>query len=149
MGAVTVTCPSCGKGGQVAATYLGSHIPCPGCGTSVPFLRPDGFASASAVGYPVGGQQYGNHQAPPPFNGKAVASLVLGIANFLILPLVGAILALALGYAARNELRRDPQRRGAGMATAGVVLGWVGIAVVLLILMPIFLWVTASFLSGG
>ncbi|WP_217199534.1 DUF4190 domain-containing protein [Streptomyces buecherae] len=76
------------------------------------------------------------HQQPPPgwpgyppyyvaaqrTNGLAVASMVLGI---LWLYWVGSILALIFGYVARNQIRERGEG-GGGMATAGIVLGWVG-----------------------
>lgn len=71
----------------------------------------------------------------------AIASLVLGI---LWMYWVGSILALAFGYAARREIRRDPERiEGLGMATAGIVLGWVGIGfLAATIAVGVYLWKT-------
>jgi Domain of unknown function (DUF4190) len=58
-------------------------------------------------------------------NGLAIASLVLGI---LWLYWVGSILALVFGYIARRQIaQRQGIQGGPGMATAGIVLGWVGI----------------------
>ncbi len=63
-------------------------------------------------------------------SGLAIASLVSGIAGWTILPLLGSILAIFLGYAARNEIRRDPDRlTGEGLAVAGLVLGWIMVGV--------------------
>jgi hypothetical protein len=58
------------------------------------------------------------------FNGMAIASMVLGI---VWLYGVGSILALIFGYMAKREIARTGQR-GTGMSTAGIVLGWVGLA---------------------
>jgi hypothetical protein len=86
-------------------------------------------------------------QAPPPppprpvvdyttsvhTSGMAIASLVMGIAGWTLLPLVGSILALVFGYAARRDIRRRPDElTGEGLAVAGLVLGWlmVGLSVV-------------------
>jgi ABC-type lipoprotein release transport system permease subunit len=55
----------------------------------------------------------------------AVASLVLGI---FWLFWIGSVLALVFGYIARNQIRQRPQK-GAGLATAGIVLGYIGVAV--------------------
>jgi hypothetical protein len=55
----------------------------------------------------------------------AIASMVLGI---LWLYWVGSILALIFGYIAKKQLRERPEN-GGGMATAGIVLGWIGVAV--------------------
>jgi hypothetical protein len=42
------------------------------------------------------------------------------------------VLALAFGYRARREIKSSvPRQGGAGLATAGIVLGWVGVAVLL------------------
>lgn len=93
-------------------------------------------------GYPAGG-----HQGPPPLpgagnpgpygqpyggypytpvrttNGFAIASMVLGI---LWLYWFGSILALVFGYVAQSQIRERGEA-GGGMATAGIVLGWIGV----------------------
>ena len=73
----------------------------------------------------------------------AIASLVLGL---LWMYWIGSILALVFGYAARREIRRDPERiEGRGMATAGIVLGWVGVGVLAAtIALVVYFWKTGS-----
>lgn len=67
---------------------------------------------------------------PARTSGLAIASLVLGICWFYW---VGSILALILGYAAKKEIRQNPSHIGGdGMATAGIALGWVGIATLII-----------------
>jgi len=44
---------------------------------------------------------------------------------------IGSILALIFGYRARKQIR-ERQQSGGGMATAGIVLGWVGIGTLVL-----------------
>lgn len=69
----------------------------------------------------------------PQTSGMAIASLVMGIAGWTLLPLVGSILAIVFGYAARRDIRRRPDKlTGEGMAIAGLVLGWimVGLSVI-------------------
>jgi len=65
--------------------------------------------------------------------------MVLGI---LWIYWIGSIVALVLGYLALREIRQNPQRiEGKGMAIAGIVLGWVGMATLLLaVLMGIYIW---------
>jgi hypothetical protein len=85
-------------------------------------------------------------------SGLAIASLVSGIAGWTILPLLGSILAIFLGYAARNEIRRDPDRlTGEGLAVAGLVLGWimVGITVLGLCLGSVALCFLTGLLGAG
>jgi hypothetical protein len=55
----------------------------------------------------------------------AIASMVLGI---LWIYWIGSILALIFGYMARNQIRQRGEG-GAGMATAGIVLGWIGVGI--------------------
>jgi hypothetical protein len=62
-------------------------------------------------------------------NSSAVASVVLGA---LWLLGIGSVLALIFGYRARRQIKSSqPNQGGAGLATAGIVLGWVGIALLL------------------
>jgi uncharacterized membrane protein len=63
---------------------------------------------------------------PPRTNGFAIASMVLGI---LWIYWIGSVLALVFGYKAKQEIAAsNGGQGGAGMATAGIVLGWVGVA---------------------
>jgi hypothetical protein len=59
-------------------------------------------------------------------NGFAIASMVLGIVWLVYL---GSILALIFGYIALNQIKSNPNQGGRGMAIAGVVLGWIGVAI--------------------
>jgi hypothetical protein len=66
-------------------------------------------------------------------SGLAIASLVLGIGGLTVVPLLGSILAIILGYMARNDIRqRSGQVTGEGLATAGIVLGWIAIGLTIL-----------------
>jgi hypothetical protein len=58
-----------------------------------------------------------------------VVSLVFGILSWVMLPVIGPIVAVAAGHMARAEIRRsNGQIGGGGMATAGLVLGYLQIA---------------------
>ena len=67
---------------------------------------------------------------PPilPSSTMATISLIAGILGFTMLPLIGSIVALVTGYEARKETRAVPPRAsGDGMATAGIIMGWIQI----------------------
>lgn len=68
---------------------------------------------------------------PPPTNGLAVASLVLSLLGLLgILPLLGSVLGLIFGYSARNQIAQSRGMQGGeGMAKAGIIIGWVTLAI--------------------
>lgn len=68
----------------------------------------------------------------PATNGTAVAALVCGLMQVFTLGIT-AIPAVVLGHLARGQIRRTGER-GEGMATAGLVLGWLGIALFVLML---------------
>ncbi len=55
-------------------------------------------------------------------NGLAIASLACGLAQFAFGPLA-TIPAIVLGHMARSQIRRTGDQ-GAGLALAGLVLGW-------------------------
>jgi hypothetical protein len=68
-----------------------------------------------------------------PTSTLATVSLVAGILGFFMLPVIGSIVAIWTGYEARKETRSvPPKASGDGMATAGIVMGWiqVGLAVI-------------------
>ncbi len=68
----------------------------------------------------------------PSTNGLAIASLVLGIVGWVPCG-VGSVVAIVLGFVARNQIRQSQGRQGGdGLALAGIILGFVGIALVVL-----------------
>jgi hypothetical protein len=70
-----------------------------------------------------------------PGSGKAIAALILGIGGLTFFPFILSVLALVLGYQARAEIdRAGGAATGRGQATAGIVLGWVGVAIFVLMI---------------
>jgi Domain of unknown function (DUF4190)/Domain of unknown function (DUF1707) len=68
----------------------------------------------------------------PTTNGLAIASLVAG---FLWLGWFGSILAVVFGHVAIRQINRSGGREtGTGFAIAGLVLGYMGVATLLLVL---------------
>jgi hypothetical protein len=74
----------------------------------------------------------------------AVTSLVSGILGWTLLPFIGTVVAIITGHMARAEIRRsNGQLDGDGLAVAGLVLGWVAVALLLVGLVVVF-----AFLGG-
>jgi hypothetical protein len=68
-----------------------------------------------------------------PTSPLAIASLVFGVACWVVLPVLGSLGAIICGHLARREIRDSPGRLGgSGMATAGLVLGYVHLVFVIL-----------------
>jgi hypothetical protein len=72
------------------------------------------------------------YQAPPvkPNSNMALASLILGILGWTLLPTIGSIGAIVTGHMAKNEIKGSMGALGGdGMATAGLILGYANIAI--------------------
>ena len=65
--------------------------------------------------------------APPPNNGLATASMVLGIIGIVFCGFT-SILAIIFGHVAQSQIKRTGEG-GAGMATAGLVMGYIVTAI--------------------
>ncbi len=73
--------------------------------------------------YPPYQQPYPPYPPAPPTNGLAIASLVCGIAAFVTG--ITCIPAIICGHLARRQIRQTGEQ-GAGLALAGLILGYVG-----------------------
>lgn len=82
--------------------------------------------------YPAGPHYWPSVQART--NAFAVAALVVGIVGLCF---CFGILGMIFGYIARRQIAETGER-GAGLATAGIVLGWIAAALVALRIIAIF-----------
>lgn len=77
----------------------------------------------------------------PATSGAAVASLILGVLSISILPFLSNIPGIVCGHVARSNIRNSGGTlTGDGMAIAGLVMSYLGLALwglVLLVLLPI------------
>ncbi len=107
---------------------------CLGCGNSLAegerFCGVCGKDSAGSAGPPVDpAVAFG---LPPETSGKAIFSLVSGI-FFLILPF--SIAAVIFGHLSLGDIRKSAGRlKGKGLAITGLVLGYAGVAAVVVLL---------------
>ncbi|MER7443338.1 DUF4190 domain-containing protein [Micromonospora avicenniae] len=91
-----------------------------------PYAQPGQAPAYPGYGYPPA----------PPTNGMAVAAMVIGITGIMglcgygiggIIGVVGAI----LGHIAKRQIR-ERGGSGEGMATAGIIMGWISTAIAVL-----------------
>lgn len=97
-----------------------------------------GNAGASPVGAPYGAPPGAPYGAPPlgyaggatgqDFSGKAIGSLVCGILSLLICGIILGPVAIVLSQQAKAGMAQSGNYKGKGMATAGMVLGIIGVA---------------------
>jgi hypothetical protein len=68
-------------------------------------------------------------QPPAPTSVWAIVSLIAGILGWLGIFGLGGIAAIICGYLAKNEINKSEGKIGGnGIATAGLVLGWLNVA---------------------
>lgn len=90
----------------------------------------------------VGGAKVENYSVAPQFwprsaprpvkNGFAVASLAMGVFSIWPLMGIGPILALVFGFVARHQIARSGgMQTGRSMASAGIALGVIGLALMI------------------
>jgi len=100
-----------------------------------PFLPPPPLYPTDpiypAYPQPPFGASYPYYQGPvaPSTNGLAIASLVVSIGGLLLLGIVGSILGIIFGHAAQSQIKRAiiPEN-GWSLATAGLIVGYIGLA---------------------
>jgi len=103
--------------------------PPPAPGYKAPVQPPTGFPpppgpyQAPPPGVPI--------SRPKPNDGSAIASLIMGIAAFLVCPLVLGVLAVVFGYIGKRNIQDSGGMLGGeAFAVAGIILGWINIAIV-------------------
>lgn len=63
-----------------------------------------------------------------PSSTLAMVSMIAGIVGWVLAPLIGSLVAVITGHMAKREIRESSgQLGGDGMATAGLVLGYLQI----------------------
>lgn len=113
---------------------------CAQCGTE----NPEGAATCSECGVSlqtpsVGAPAYGVVQ---PTSSMALVSLILGILGWVVLPVIGSVVAVVFGHLALGEIDRSgDQLSGRGMAQVGLILGYSALglqllSVVLVVVLP-------------
>jgi hypothetical protein len=76
---------------------------------------------------------------PPPYqpaqqnSTTAIISLIAGILGLVAFPIIGSIIAVITGHMAKNEIARSGGAiGGGGLATAGLILGYIGVGLTVL-----------------
>ena len=78
----------------------------------------------------------------------ATASLVTGILAWLVCPLLGSVPAVICGHLALSEIAKSPTAiSGRGLATAGLILGYIQIFLCALIAMGFLVLIAITVLS--
>jgi hypothetical protein len=117
-----------GEYARPAETQQGSAAPRP-----TGYQQGGGYwvGDATQAAYPpvIGPYQPPQRYRPPVTNAMAIASLVLGLVWFYW---IGSVLAVILGVVSLRQIR-ERDEEGKGLAVAGITLGVVGLAALLLV----------------
>jgi type IV pilus assembly protein PilA len=117
------TCPRCSAAVQEGVSF------CSSCGNSLSGAAPPVSLSPVSTAIPT------TYTGPQETSGKATASLICGIAAYLILPFFAAIPAIILGHLALSDIKkRANQLKGNGLAIAGLVMGYAQVVLIPFIL---------------
>ncbi|MCL3859672.1 DUF4190 domain-containing protein [Actinotalea sp. K2] len=115
--------------------------------TSTPGQQPHSQA-AQPPAPSVDGPTTSAYPAAPPAgdptartNVMAILSMISSILGLTVLPVVGSIVAVVTGHIARRQIAETGEQ-GSGAATAGLVIGYVGVALLALLIVGAILFVT-------
>jgi hypothetical protein len=98
--------------------------PPPGYPAPPGYPPPPGYPSVPYAGYPPGW-----YTPAPKTNNMAVISFVCSIAAFVVCPILPAIAGIILGRNAQRDIQAsNGAETGEGLAKAGVIIGWINIA---------------------
>ena len=133
----------------IAQPYPGAAPTAPGYPQQQPpvYGQPQGYAPPQGYAQPYG-QPY---PAPAKSNGLAIASMICGIASvvfcwaYLILPLLAGVPAVIMGHMSLKKIRNDSTLGGKALAITGLITGYVGIALGLIIGALIIIAIVAAF----
>lgn len=131
---------------QAGPADPGAGVPPEQGDANAPYGQP---GAPGAYGQPAAPavSQYGYAQSPPK-NDLAVWSLVTGILSYVFCPLVLGIAAIVTGTMSRKAADQG-LANNRGMGTAGLILGWINVALVVVGIVLFFVLLAAGLLSGG
>jgi len=153
MSEITFKCSKCGTSIVVEEVALGKTMQCPQCsetiqipGSAQQHERETSFSqppsSFGAQSGNSGGAEASNvkdRSLPGKNSALAVVSLVFGILGLVCTGPVTAIPAVICGHIAKSRIRKSGGTlQGEGMALAGLIMGYVGIAL-LVVMIPIMM----------
>ena len=79
---------------------------------------------------------YGGYPAPAKTNTLAIVSLISSLVGIFIVPFIGSIVGVITGHMSLSQIKRNGEQ-GRGLGLAGTIIGWVGIALGIILLIII------------
>ena len=120
-----LSCPSCGAPLEMA-DESGRRVTCSYCGTPLLIERDRVYRHLAPP-------PAASPERPPVVSSAANASVIFGVVAWLLLPIVGAIVAVLFGHSARREIAAaDGRVTGDTRALVGLALGYMQLALLAL-----------------
>jgi hypothetical protein len=121
------SCPACGQNILGDTVLVGKQIACPHCNVSiiVPGVTaaPAGVSASATVPPSLTGGIVTTAQKT---SGLAIASLICSATS--LVTCVGWVPGIICGHLAKSRIRRNPSLKGSGLATAGLLIGYLILA---------------------
>jgi hypothetical protein len=139
-------CPFCGM--QIRASSAGKPTKRISTVIGTPHPTPsfDTPPSAGMAAYTPGG--YGTSALP--ISTAATVSLVFGILGWFMAPVICSIIAIVAGHRARREIAASNGRLGGnGRATAGIIMGYIQLALIVFLCILFFVIFLLSGMAGS
>jgi uncharacterized protein DUF4190 len=145
------SCPACGQHFAGDFGYCGLQMTCPACQNQFTVPSPGSSAPVASATAPRAQRTTVALPAKLPLrppqqamaapiaaktSGLAVASLVCSIGSFVIIPF-GFIPGIICGHMAMKRIAQNPGLRGRGMAKAGLIIGYVGLVLCVIVVVAI------------
>jgi hypothetical protein len=98
---------------------------------------------------PPPGQPYAQGPVGPGTNVLAILSLIFsGLGMLLILPVIGSIAGVVMGHLANRQIPTTGEQ-GAGLAKAGLIVGYIGLGLTALVVVGYILFLVVVVASSG
>jgi hypothetical protein len=139
-------CPFCGMQIRVSSAgkptqRISRVIDTPTSTPSFNTPSPTAAASSTSGGY---------RTSAPPTSTAAIVSLLFGIPGWSMAPVICSIIAIVVGYRARREIAASNGRPGgSGYATAGIILGYIQLALTAFLCALLFIIFLLTGMAGS
>lgn len=107
-----------------------------------PYAAPGAYQPPAYSGAP-NPYAYGGYAAQKT-NTLSIVAMIASIAGFIwILPFVGSLAGAIMGHISLNQIKQTGEK-GRGMALAGVIVGWAGLAIIVLGALAFFAFIAVA-----
>jgi hypothetical protein len=99
-----------------------------------------GEPAQPAYGQPgYGAPAYGTQAPARRTNVLAIISLIASISGFVILPFIGSVVGVVCGHISLSQIKKTGEE-GRGLAVAGLVVGYIGVALSIIATIGLIVW---------